>query len=94
MQGLITEDNAIAPETVVPRKWLSNAWSDIIGRSRGPRPQPKVVVYGHDSKAGLNIKRWSKGLDTGCVGGGKLTALVLDAHGRTELVSVPCKGYK
>ena len=27
-------------------------------------PKPQVVVYGHHSKAGLQVTRWSKGLDT------------------------------
>lgn len=55
--------------------------------------KPKVVVYGHDSKGGLRIKRWSKGLDSGCVGGGKLSALVVDAKGLSEVVDVDCPGY-
>ncbi|KXL46826.1 hypothetical protein M433DRAFT_50047, partial [Acidomyces richmondensis BFW] len=55
--------------------------------------RPKVVVYGHDSKAGLQIHRWSKGLDSACVSGGKLTAMILYANGKTELVQVGCKNY-
>lgn len=56
-------------------------------------PKPQVVIYGHHSKAGLKVSRWSKGLDTGCVKGERLTALVLDAQGQQELVSVKCKDY-
>ena len=29
---------------------------------------PSTVVYGHSASRGLDIKRWSIGLDTGCVG--------------------------
>jgi len=58
------------------------------------RQDPSTVVYGHDSKRGLNLKRWSKGLDSSCVKGGQLTALVLDAWGRQDLVQVDCKQYK
>ncbi|KAG9102477.1 hypothetical protein FRC06_001984 [Ceratobasidium sp. 370] len=36
-----------------------------------------TVVYGHAASRGLDIKKWSKGLDTGCVYNIKLTALVL-----------------
>lgn len=38
---------------------------------------PSTVVYGHAATRGLDIKRWSFGLDTGCLYGQKLTALVL-----------------
>jgi hypothetical protein len=53
-----------------------------------------VVVYGHDSKRGLEVKEWSKGLDSGCVSGGRLTALVVGDGGKKEkLVSVKCRDY-
>ncbi|GAB7339777.1 hypothetical protein MBLNU457_6332t1 [Dothideomycetes sp. NU457] len=58
------------------------------------RQRPSTIVYGHDSKRGLNLKRWSKGLDSSCVKGGQLTALVLDAWGRQDLVQVDCAGYQ
>ena len=51
---------------------------------------PHVVVYGHHAKAGLRINTWSKGLDSGCVRGGQLSALVLDAHARERVVQVEC----
>lgn len=50
-----------------------------------------TVVYGHNRKKGLNIREYSKGLDTGCVNGGKLTAMVVDEEGKTELVHVKCR---
>ncbi|KAG9832788.1 Metallo-dependent phosphatase, partial [Aureobasidium melanogenum] len=56
--------------------------------------KPSVVVYGHDSPRGLNLKRWSKGLDSGCVNGDQLTAMVLNAWGQAEIVSVDCKHRK
>jgi hypothetical protein len=56
-------------------------------------PPPQVVVYGHHSKAGLQLDRWSKGLDTGCVKGKELTAMVLEATGKWSIVSVDCKDY-
>jgi hypothetical protein len=52
-----------------------------------------TVIYGHDSKRGKNIRQYSKGLDSGCVNGGKLTALVIEA-GKSSMFSVKCKTYK
>lgn len=55
--------------------------------------KPQVVVYGHDAKGGLRIKRWSKGMDSACVGGGRLSALVMNAKGEGEVFDVTCPGY-
>ncbi|KAF8604137.1 Metallo-dependent phosphatase [Ceratobasidium sp. AG-I] len=43
-----------------------------------------TVVYGHAASRGLDIKRWSKGLDTGCVYNLRLTALVIGKRWRTD----------
>ncbi|KAH0270272.1 Metallo-dependent phosphatase, partial [Aureobasidium melanogenum] len=56
--------------------------------------KPSVVVYGHDSPRGLNLHRWSKGLDSGCVNGDQLSAMVLNAWGQAEIVQVDCKHRK
>ena len=69
---------------------------DYVGRSKHhdeKHDKPQVVVYGHDAKSGLRIKRWSKGMDSGCVGGGKLSALVLNAKGQGEVIHVGCRQY-
>ena len=72
-----------------------NPWLGALGlASKKKWPEPQVVVYGHHAKAGLQNARWSKGLDTGCVRGGKLTAMVLDAKGKQKFVSVPCRDYR
>jgi hypothetical protein len=66
-------------------------------QSRVPsQSERSTVVYGHDSKRGKNIQRYSFGIDSGCVSGGKLTALVIEAgpkgkDGKTSLVDVKCK---
>ena len=43
---------------------------------------PSTVVYGHAASRGLDLKRWTKGLDSGCVYGRKLSALVVNSHGK------------
>lgn len=52
-----------------------------------------TVIYGHDAKAGLSIRDYTKGLDSGCVRGGRLTALVIEDGGKQSLVQVRCRGY-
>ncbi|MBE7180600.1 MAG: serine/threonine protein phosphatase, partial [Terriglobus roseus] len=82
------------PETRVPsenrelEKW-DKVWAE--WQERAKKGDRAVVVYGHDSKRGLNVKgKWAKGLDSGCVNGEKLTALVVDAEGKQEIVQVKC----
>ena len=49
---------------------LAKAWSSFPS-------QEKHVVFGHDARAGLQLEKMATGIDTGCVAGGELTALVL-----------------
>lgn len=37
---------------------------------------PFTIMYGHAASRGLDLRKWSKGLDSGCIYGRKLSALV------------------
>lgn len=66
-----------------PAPWLP--WFRVPGRrSHGTR-----VVFGHWSTLGFHDADGVLGLDTGCIWGGKLTAVRLD-HDASAPISVPC----
>jgi len=46
---------------------------------------PELVIFGHDSERGLQKTEHAIGLDTGCVYGGKLSAIVLETM---EIISI------
>lgn len=53
-----------------------------------------TVLYGHDARRGLSIGEFTKGIDSGCLKGGKLTAFVIERGEegiKTSLVHVKCK---
>jgi len=62
---------------------------DAIRHDHGDREVDKLpcyastVIYGHAATRGLDIKNWSKGLDSGCTYGRQLTVLVLNAPNAT-----------
>lgn len=49
---------------------------------------PQTVVFGHDAVRGLQEHQYARGIDTGCVYGGRLTALLLPEN---RLISVAAK---
>ncbi|KAI5843494.1 Metallo-dependent phosphatase-like protein [Morchella snyderi] len=73
-------------------------WADVW--NRGEREQEKegggeartTVVYGHYAAKGLDIRKYSKGLDSNCVRGGRLSAFVIGRK-KEELVSVSCRTF-
>ncbi|KAL7931011.1 Metallo-dependent phosphatase-like protein [Trichoderma chlorosporum] len=56
-------------------KW-PNAWNRLQRRLK--KSHRYTVVYGHDAKRGFRQTRYTFGLDSGCVKGGALTALVVE----------------
>ena len=62
-------------------------WFDVPGRRSANMP----VVFGHWSALGLLLRPTLIGLDSGCVWGGKLTAVCLDDR---SLLEVDCPQYR
>lgn len=60
------------------------------GPKTGLETTQMTVVYGHDARMGLQVSRFSKGLDTNCARAGQLTALILDEQGNEHVVQVQC----
>ena len=83
-------------------KWWVESWNQ--QQEEKAKSERMTVVYGHDSKRTVQMKRYSIGLDSGCVNGKKMTALVLqpkidgDGLGAMSLghhlVSVSCPDKK
>jgi bis(5'-nucleosyl)-tetraphosphatase (symmetrical) len=80
-KGPPTRSKASEAEALLP-------WFEVPGRaSRGTR-----IVFGHWSTLGFLNAHGVIGLDTGCVWGGALTAVNLDAD--IAPVSVPCAAHQ
>ncbi|RYP89528.1 hypothetical protein DL770_004347 [Monosporascus sp. CRB-9-2] len=90
---------SIPVDTREGRSW-AKVWNEAQQQQRrhrdGAKSMTTMVAYGHDARQGLNVKEFTFGLDSGCVKGGRLTALVFepDDEGRGvrhRLVSVACE---
>jgi Icc-related predicted phosphoesterase len=87
----VTDEGIVSPSPKKGTPW-SQLWNNTMskcsgnsGTNGGEAYQPTslpcypfTVVYGHAAGRGIDIKRWSIGLDTGCSYGRQLSAVVLD----------------
>jgi len=80
MEFTSAEGGADAPSGYMP-------WFEVPDRKTVDTP----VVFGHWSTLGLTVRDNLVGLDTGCVWGGKLTAVSLDDH---AVIQVGCPQYR
>jgi hypothetical protein len=83
-------ETRVPTELRVGEPW-DNVWNHF--QKNMPSILQRTVIYGHDSKRGLNIKKFSKGLDSGCVNGGRLSAFTIDSTGKEKVVNVKCNKY-
>lgn len=59
-----------------------------------PKDERSTAIYGHDSKRGLQVEKYSMGIDTGCLRGGQLTAVVIEgghSDHTHKIVHINCK---
>ncbi|KAF8429134.1 Ser/Thr protein phosphatase family protein-like protein [Tirmania nivea] len=77
-------------------EWEEKRLNGDLGEQELKTPEGITVVYGHYAAKGLDVRRWTKGMDSNCVRGGRLSALVVKKEkGEVvmEVVSVKCKKY-
>lgn len=83
---------ALEPDGTATSSWRERSWAqDYHG--------PLHVIFGHNATSGLQLHPYATGLDSGCVYGGALTALMLEPKARVpgidqrrqSLVSVPAR---
>jgi hypothetical protein len=91
IRSVLPPDFAVASEDSDGKPW-SNVWNE--KQEELPLQDRTVIYYGHDARSGLNIKEYTKGLDSGCVKGRELTAMVISdskkGNYKEKLVSVDC----
>lgn len=77
---------SISDILAIDRAWYKR-WNEL--QKTLPKRERESIYYGHHAALGLNLHKYSKGLDTGCVYGGQLSALVID-NGAETLYQVQC----
>lgn len=95
---VFTMRTLLPPNYVIPREdRKGKPWSQVWTNKQSDKSRNNdrmTVFYGHDAHGGLTIRKYSAGLDSGCVSGGKLTAMVIsqDADGNPvhTVKSVSC----
>ncbi|KAF7532895.1 hypothetical protein G7054_g7525 [Neopestalotiopsis clavispora] len=90
--GVNDYDVSLPTEGRSGKSW-SEAWNESQGKIASEADKT-TVVYGHDAKQGLNIQKFSYGLDSGCVKGGQLSAMVFEPQGGKighRIVNVDCE---
>ncbi|KAK4073534.1 uncharacterized protein Triagg1_5360 [Trichoderma aggressivum f. europaeum] len=81
LESIAQKDAYTDREVAIPvegrdgEKW-ANAWNRF--QKRLKKSHRYTVVYGHDAKRGFRQERYTFGLDSGCVRGGALTALLVE----------------
>ncbi|KAF8806977.1 Metallo-dependent phosphatase [Phlegmacium glaucopus] len=70
-------DSCVGYDTELVDDAVNGDDKEISGSKQALPCYPSTVVYGHAAARGLDLKRWTIGLDSGCAHGRKLSALVI-----------------
>lgn len=66
----------------------TKVWNHV--QEKLPQEERRVVAYGHDAHSGLQVKKYTFGLDSGCGNNDRLSALVIHPDGQYEIAHVRC----
>ena len=77
VEAVIARPTSPAPSRAAPFRPWDDFWAG-----------PRTVVFGHWARRGLVQTEFARGLDTGCVWGGSLTAWIAEED---RIVSVPAR---
>ncbi|KAI0051404.1 hypothetical protein FA95DRAFT_1554486, partial [Auriscalpium vulgare] len=93
--------NVLRSQRITPKTHWGTAWAelwnsmmsecrglDYVGDDGFPC-EPTTIVFGHAAARGLDVKRWTVGLDSGCAYGRRLSALVLGGEGAGAGRTIP-----
>lgn len=86
----LRKDNKVTKSSKTGKPW-ADIWNEVMPQCKGfgdtaaqsqnskLRCHPSTIIYGHAASRGLDVNRWTIGLDSGCVYGRRLTAMILEA---------------
>ncbi|KAI9929967.1 hypothetical protein ASPWEDRAFT_35200 [Aspergillus wentii DTO 134E9] len=75
-------------------KYQTELYASLEKTTSDAQSKMTTVIYGHDSKRSLSLDAYTKGLDTGCIKGQYLTALVVEDGGKQTVVQVKSEAPK
>jgi hypothetical protein len=97
MRSLVnsSDDDNNTPNLTPEEKHTEEPWIAEWDRWQEKCTSKTTVVFGHDAKRRLQLGKYAVGLDSGCLYGGQLSALVIEVSGdgmglEHRIVSVDC----
>ncbi|KAG0199120.1 hypothetical protein BGX28_007547 [Mortierella sp. GBA30] len=85
---LVNIRNILKDGTPYRKKKKGDGWAQVFNDKHSKVGADFLLVYGHDAGRSLNVKKWSIGLDSGCVYGRSLSGYVVET-GQVYTVDCP-----
>ncbi|KAH7140264.1 aflYe/ orf/ Ser-Thr protein phosphatase family protein [Dactylonectria estremocensis] len=92
MRSLTQPEDLFEPVEAAGEEGWAAAW-DRSQEQLGEGETPTTIIFGHDAKRGLQLGKYTFGLDSACVYGGQLSALIIETRETGiyhRIVEVPC----